>query len=119
MQAKLNGMFAEVSLLKLLHHPNILCVYGHWQSSNGDTFNFVTEICPSGDLRGYRKMHKNVSLKAIRNWAHQILLGLNYLHTHDPCVIHRDLKCSNIFVKGSTGQVQFFIFKKIRIKVIK
>ena len=29
-----------------------------------------------------------------------------YLHGHDPPVIHRDLKCDNIFVNGHLGQVK-------------
>lgn len=114
--AKLDRLLAEVDLLKSLHHPHILSLHKQWQSSDGTVFNFITEICPSGDLRGYRKMHKNVSLKAIRKWAHQILLGLNYLHAQEPCVIHRDLKCSNIFVKGNIGQVQFFMFVNLEWK---
>lgn len=43
---------------------------------------------------------------AIKNWARQILKGLAYLHSHDPPVIHRDLKCDNLFVNGHLGQVK-------------
>lgn len=32
--------------------------------------------------------------------------GLSYLHSHDPPVIHRDLKCDNIFVNGNQGEVK-------------
>ncbi|GJU58184.1 probable serine/threonine-protein kinase WNK11 [Tanacetum coccineum] len=35
-----------------------------------------------------------------------ILKGLNYLHTHDPCIIHRDLNCSNIYINVNTGKVK-------------
>lgn len=42
----------------------------------------------------------------MKNWARQILSGLEYLHSHDPPVIHRDLKCDNIFVNGHLGQVK-------------
>lgn len=47
-----------------------------------------------------------MSIKAVKKWACQILEGLVYLHGHDPPVIHRDLKCDNIFVNGNLGQVK-------------
>jgi len=45
-------------------------------------------------------------MQAIQSWTRQILHGLVYLHEHDPPVIHRDLKCDNIFVNGHLGQVK-------------
>ena len=47
-----------------------------------------------------------MDMRAVKNWARQILHGLAYLHGHDPPVIHRDLKCDNIFVNGHLGQVK-------------
>jgi len=54
----------------------------------------------------YRLKHKRVNIRAVKNWCRQILRGLNYLHTHDPPVIHRDLKCDNIFINGNQGEVK-------------
>lgn len=54
----------------------------------------------------YRKKHKFVELKAIKKWARQILRGLHYLHSHNPPIIHRDLKCDNIFVNGNQGEIK-------------
>ena len=34
----------------------------------------------------------------IKNWARQVLDGLAYLHGQSPPVIHRDIKCDNIFL---------------------
>ncbi|KAL9666126.1 hypothetical protein QQ045_000449 [Rhodiola kirilowii] len=53
-----------------------------------------------------RRKHRHVSLKALKKWCWQILKGLEYLHTNDLCVIHRDLNCSNVFINGNTGVVK-------------
>ena len=45
-------------------------------------------------------------MKAIKSWARQILHGLQYLHSHNPPILHRDLKCDNIFVNGNQGEVK-------------
>lgn len=40
----------------------------------------------------------------MKKWAKQILKGLEHLHTHELCIIRRDLNCSNVYIKGNTGQ---------------
>lgn len=97
---------SEIQLLKTLNHENIILLYHFWKDTDRHTFNFITEACASGNLRDYRKKHRHVSLKAIKKWALQILRALDYLHTHDPCIIHRDLNCSNIFINGNIGKVK-------------
>lgn len=101
----IDRFYDEVRLLGSLKNTNIIALYSVWRDRERGTLNFITEVCTSGNLREYRKKHKHVKIKALKNWSRQILKGLDYLHTHDPCVIHRDLNCSNIFVNGNTGQV--------------
>ncbi|EHA8587255.1 putative serine/threonine-protein kinase WNK11 [Cocos nucifera] len=102
----MDRLFAEVRLLRELRHDNIIALYRVWTDAEKSTLNFITEVCTSGDLREYRKRHRHVSLKALKKWSRQILVGLDYLHNHDPCIIHRDLNCSNIFINGNVGQVK-------------
>lgn len=103
---QLERLYSEVHLLKSLKHVNIIRFYHSWVDDKSKTINMITELFTSGNLRQYRKKHKYVDMKAIKNWARQILRGLQYLHSQSPCIIHRDLKCDNIFVNGNTGEVK-------------
>lgn len=100
------SLYSEVNLIQSLNHENIIKCYNSWVDHEEKTINIITELFSSGSLRQYRKRHKHVDLKAIKNWSRQILRGLHYLHTHNPPIIHRDLKCDNIFVNGFNGQVK-------------
>ncbi|KAF3437536.1 hypothetical protein FNV43_RR20290 [Rhamnella rubrinervis] len=102
----LERLYSEVHLLKTLKHKNIIKFYNSWVDTRHENINFITEIFTSGTLRQYRKKHKHVDLRALKKWSRQILEGLLYLHSHDPPVIHRDLKCDNIFVNGNQGEVK-------------
>lgn len=102
----LQRLYSEVHLLGTLHHDSIIKFYTSWIDVDRRTFNFITEMFTSGTLKEYRKKYNKVDIRAIKIWARQILSGLIYLHGHDPPVIHRDLKCDNIFVNGHLGQVK-------------
>ncbi|WJX64885.1 putative serine/threonine-protein kinase wnk11 [Trifolium repens] len=104
--AMVKRLYSEVRLLRSLSNKNIIELYSVWSNDQKNTLNFITEVCTSGNLREYRKKHRHVSMKALKKWSRQILRGLNYLHTHEPCIIHRDLNCSNVFVNGNVGKVK-------------
>ncbi|KAL1189510.1 putative serine/threonine-protein kinase WNK10 [Cardamine amara subsp. amara] len=106
MPGQLERLYSEVHLLKALKHDNIIKLFYSWVDDHNKTINMITELFTSGSLRVYRMKHRKVDPKAINNWARQILKGLHYLHSHTPPVIHRDLKCDNIFVNGNTGEVK-------------
>ncbi|KAK8556542.1 hypothetical protein V6N13_064565 [Hibiscus sabdariffa] len=103
---ELQRLYSEVHLLKNLNHDSIIRFYATWVDVDRRTFNFITEMFTSGTLREYRQRYPRVDMRAVKSWARQILQGLAYLHGNDPPVIHRDLKCDNIFVNGHLGQVK-------------
>ncbi|KAF9603257.1 hypothetical protein IFM89_034590 [Coptis chinensis] len=102
----LERLHNEVRLLKSLKHNNIIKFYNSWVDDENKTINILTELFTSGSLRQYGKKHKRFNLKAVKSWAIQILLGLKYLHSHSPPIIHRDIKCDNIFINGNHGEVK-------------
>nr|GME02934.1 probable serine/threonine-protein kinase WNK10 [Ipomoea batatas] len=102
----LEKLYSEVHLLRQLKHENIIKFCDSWIDDKKKTINMITELFTSGSLRQYRKKHKTIDMKAIKNWARQILQGLAYLHSQNPPIIHRDLKCDNIFVNGNRGEIK-------------
>ncbi|XP_020107094.1 probable serine/threonine-protein kinase WNK6 [Ananas comosus] len=102
----LERLYSEIHFLKTLKHPNIVKYYNSWIDDEKKTLNIITELFNSGSLREYRRKHKKVDMKAVKRWATQILNGLIYLHCRDTPIIHRDLKCDNIFINGNHGEVK-------------
>ncbi|XP_060078568.1 serine/threonine-protein kinase WNK-like [Ylistrum balloti] len=99
----------EAEMLKELQHPNIVRFYDSWEEPNPrnrKVIVLVTELMTSGTLKTYIKRLKKIYPKVLKNWCKQILKGLYYLHMRTPPVIHRDLKCDNIFITGTTGSVK-------------
>ncbi|KAM9324469.1 serine/threonine-protein kinase WNK2 [Gastrophryne carolinensis] len=98
----------EAEMLKGLQHPNIVRFYDFWESclKGKKCIVLVTELMTSGTLKTYLKRFKVMKTKVLRSWCRQILKGLHFLHTRTPPIIHRDLKCDNIFITGPTGSVK-------------
>uniref|UniRef100_A0A0K0G1Q1 non-specific serine/threonine protein kinase n=1 Tax=Strongyloides venezuelensis TaxID=75913 RepID=A0A0K0G1Q1_STRVS len=99
----------EASMLKKLEHPSIVKFYDYWESHETGKNNcivLVTELMTSGTLKLYIKKFRTINVKILKDWSRQILCGLHFLHTRDPPIIHRDLKCDNIFITGTTGSVK-------------
>uniref|UniRef100_A0A3B4GKN1 non-specific serine/threonine protein kinase n=1 Tax=Pundamilia nyererei TaxID=303518 RepID=A0A3B4GKN1_9CICH len=98
----------EVEMLKALQHPNIVRFYDSWKSTlKGHKCTIlVTELMTSGTLKMYLRRFRQMKLKLLQRWSLQILKGLHFLHSRCPPIIHRDLKCDNIFITGPTASVK-------------
>jgi WNK lysine deficient protein kinase len=102
----LDKLYKEIQLLQSLNHPNIIIFYHSWVDEEKLQLNFITECMTSGTLRQFIRKATKVKLRVIKNWCIQILEGLNYLHTRPSPIIHRDIKCDNIFINGTLGEVK-------------
>jgi len=109
-QRDVHRILSEITILESLRNENIINLYYSWVVRNKDGIEkviFITELMTSGTLKQYLKKTRGViKHKTLIRWARQILKGLDYLHTRNPVVIHRDLKCQNIFVNGNSGQAK-------------
>jgi len=94
---------AEVGLLRSIQHPNIIDIVASWASP--DKVVFVTEIVESGDLQRFYRSHR-IRLRVIKKWCRQVLSALSYLHSRQPPIVHRDVKCENILYNAGDGTVK-------------
>lgn len=95
----------EIDLIKSLQHENIIHFIAAWLIKDKQEVVFITEIT-SGTLRRYIKKNKITKLRVIKGWCQYILKGLVYLHEQQQPIIHRDLKCDNIFINSNSGEIR-------------
>ena len=99
----------ELSILMIMkQHPNIVPWYAMLLAAEmfhyGGGFKYQTlamELCDT-DLAGYLKKYFRVIRRQLDRFfdiAQQIIAGVVFLHTHQPEILHRDIKPQNILVK--------------------
>jgi serine/threonine protein kinase len=99
----------EANLLGSLHHPNLPTIYDGF-SEDGRSF-LVMEYIDGKTLLQMLKDTGNRPLPVanVLDYAIQLCDVLIYLHSHNPPIIFRDLKPTNVMVKGD-GHVMLIDF---------
>ncbi|KAI5171036.1 hypothetical protein NEFER03_0438 [Nematocida sp. LUAm3] len=97
----------EISLLKNLRHPYIICLhqviytekklYMVFEYAEVDLKNYLTEL---------RREKKHLTKKEVRKYAYQLISALTYCHSVG--ILHRDLKPQNILL--SHGNIKLADF---------
>lgn len=83
---------AEAELFLCMDHPNVCRLYDVYESS--DYLHLVMEQLDGGELFDKVKEKKAFSEHEAAEVAWQVLLALNYLHSHG--IVHGDVKLDNI-----------------------
>jgi len=98
-------IYKEIEILQKCNNQcvYIIKLYDNWIDNSREKIIFITEIATSGSLREFINKVKNIKLRIIKKWIKQILYGIKFLHDND--IIHRDIKCDNIFINGTTGNI--------------
>ena len=85
----------EARLLASLRHPALPVVSDHFLEGDGQFL--VMQFIPGDDLAVILKQNRAPFLvDEVVRWADQLLDALEYLHTQQPPVIHRDIKPHNL-----------------------
>ena len=93
----------EARLLARLHHPALPRVSDHF--SEGDGQFLVMQFIPGDDLSEMMIRRRGpFPADQVLTWADQLLDALDYLHTQDPQIVHRDIKPQNLKLT-SRGQI--------------
>ncbi|HEY9773633.1 MAG TPA: serine/threonine-protein kinase [Planktothrix sp.] len=107
-KAKALEMFSrEAKILKELNHANVARVMDHFVEN--DRHYLVLEHINGLDLRAYVKEHGPQPERLIMRWAMEAADVLDYLHSHRPPIVHRDVTPDNL-VLDRAGDIKLIDF---------
>jgi serine/threonine protein kinase len=90
-----NAFEREARILARLRHPVLPKVIDHFIDGEGQFL--VMEHISGDDLdKRLSTANKPFPLSWVMFWGDQLLDALNYLHSHEPPIIHRDIKPQNL-----------------------
>ncbi|XP_061382723.1 serine/threonine-protein kinase polo isoform X3 [Danaus plexippus] len=87
-------MSQEISIHRSLQHKHVVGFHSFFEDSLN--IYIVLELCKRRSMMELHKRRKAITEPETRFYMHQILLGVQYLHSRR--IIHRDLKLGNLFL---------------------
>lgn len=85
----------EVKILKMIDHPYIVKLEDSFIKDNN--YYIIMEYIPGIELLD----KYGIKEKKVKKYFKQICIAVRYCHSHDPPIVHRDLKLENILVDDS------------------
>ena len=88
----------EINALVAAKHNHIVKIMGvdTYKPSRKTHFLILTEFCAGGDLN--RRLDNESNHDLNMKWVYQLADAVNFLHSRQPPIVHRDLKADNVFL---------------------
>ena len=105
----LNAFYEEAGLLQTLEHENLPKVLDVFKDSQS---HYMVMDFIDGDTLTEKLAQAGSAVDEVEvvQWAKQLCVVLDYLHTHNPPIIYRDLKPDNVMIEKNSNCVKLIDF---------
>ena len=86
----------EIEIMYLVHHPNVVKLYGHFEDNN--YCYFIMEYVPGGNIYSLVERLRPVTLREISSIMKDVISAVYFLHNMSKKIIHRDIKPENVLL---------------------
>ena len=98
-ETELDKIKNEIDTSIKLRHKNIINTLGYSFNANYTKIFIISEYMKNKSLRAYIDSNKgNITLKQKLLFVYEIALAIEYMHTRNNKILHRDIKSSNILL---------------------
>lgn len=115
--AIMSSLHQEIAILSQLRHPNLVLFLGVCRESCTDAIptTILTELMPlslydllegsPSSVESTFKLSTALKLEEVIDVTMDVSLGLEYLHSRSPPIIHRDISSKNILIGGNRAKI--------------
>ncbi|XWS08329.1 hypothetical protein CRYUN_Cryun41cG0070100 [Craigia yunnanensis] len=102
-ETAMTNVLREVSIMKMLDHPNIVNLVEVMDDQRCDYLYMVLEYVEGNVIRNLSEIQGHIDETTARRYFKDIIAGLTYLHSHN--IVHGDIKPENLLLTKS-GRVK-------------
>lgn len=105
----------EIHIMTLLNHENIINLLTYFEDHRN--IYFILELAEDKHLYHKLRSQGKFEEKEAATIIHDLLKAVDYLHTRDPPIIHRDIKAENVLFIDSKAKLADFGWSNLKDRV--